>query len=433
MGERPIKSRWLGCLTLSRLRGIIIDRCAWQHRVSESCLDPLPKVESAAPRLQRFRSRSILVALLGYHSALQQGAVASREFDSAGVRIVRYKATDKPTVRFWLSVKPSFEVGGLEASDVEFNHRQGYLNGARLSSGGYAVIDGDRVHYFNRNSQRVRIVGRRGQGPQEFRNLTSLCRTRGDTLVVNDGGNGRFAVLDGTGKVVRTFPQLGMRSFPANFCFQDGSLVLRQNTTRGVTREPIIRLVRINLTGAILNTIGEVSSRPADMVTQSTPFVATVGDKLYYGDGFAGHVVVFTATGTAIRTIRNADARSPITEADVQRRLGSLIDNRATGKAALAETRANAPSVWPAFERLFVAPDGTLWIQDYRPKLDVRDMWTALDTAGRVIGRLDMSAPRVTMFREIQGFGSKEVFFREYDSDGAVHLRVLPFERIQTR
>ena len=95
--------------------------------------------------------------------------------------------------------------------------------------------------------------------------------------------------------------------------------------------------------------------------------------------------------------------------------------------------RANPPRVWPAFDRVFVGPDGIVWVQDYRPRLDVPDMWTALDTAGRVVGRLNVSAPNVTAFRVVLGFGRNEVFLRQYDSDGAAHLLVFPLERGRAR
>jgi hypothetical protein len=84
-------------------------------------------------------------------------AQEARSRDSAGVRIIENPARKDAPVRFRLGDKPLFEVGGIESNpDEEFDHKQGYLRGVRLSDGGLAVMDVSRVHYFDENGKRVR-------------------------------------------------------------------------------------------------------------------------------------------------------------------------------------------------------------------------------------------------------------------------------------
>jgi hypothetical protein len=153
----------------------------------------------------------------------------SRSRDSAGVRIIENSARKDAPVRFRLGDKPLIEVGGTESNpDEEFDHKQGYLRGVRLTNGGLAVIDVSRVHYFDASGKRIRIVGRKGQGPEEFQYLTAICRTRGDTLILNDSHNRRLSILDGSGRILRTILQGDNGSAPFSFCLDDGSFLLQR-------------------------------------------------------------------------------------------------------------------------------------------------------------------------------------------------------------
>lgn len=92
--------------------------------------------------------------------------------DSAGVRIIDNAARMDAPIRFALGARAVFEVGGLEKSEAtEFNHMAGFLNGVRLYDGRFAVIDMNRIHYFDSRPRRIRIVGRNGSGPAEFGTL----------------------------------------------------------------------------------------------------------------------------------------------------------------------------------------------------------------------------------------------------------------------
>ncbi len=235
-----------------------------------------------------------------------QGTVQSPIIrDSAGVRIIENGARMDAPIRFALGARPAFEVGGLEDSEsTEFNHTAGYLNGVRLSDGRFAVIDVNRIHYFDSRARRIRVVGRNGSGPEEFRYLTALCRTTGDTLVVVDSHNGRLAIIDSKGNVSRTFPTGDTRSLGSGSCLGDGSMVVVRPIGGGIARDRRGRLMRLRLDGTTANVIGEVILHPVSLVTQVVPHVATFRQKVFFGDGAAGQVLVFNATGSLSGIIR---------------------------------------------------------------------------------------------------------------------------------
>jgi hypothetical protein len=375
------------------------------------------------------------VLLLQAVSATAAPAQLPRVRDSAGVRIVENGARLKAPVIFRLGTTPLFEVGGLEEKpDVEFSHNQGFLTGARLSGGGLVVIDTDRLQYFDAASRRVRIVGRRGQGPKEFLYLNSICRTRGDTVVVSDSHNHRMAVVDEAGRIVRTFPADGLRIPPYTFCFNDGTLVLYRNETAfGTTR---VQLQRIRLDGSIMNQIGNFPTRETDFWTQSMPGVVAQGQKLYYGDGHTGQVLALGMTGSLLAIIRSADPRVRITQADAEKRLRASfrpLGSAAQKSAFVERIRAKPyPSTWPAYDRIHVAPDGTLWIQDYRVSRPGADGWTAFDSSGHMLGRLLIPKPtNGDIGLEVMGFGTNEILLRRRDSMFAVHLAVYPILKLK--
>jgi hypothetical protein len=258
-----------------------------------------------------------------------------RSRDSAGVRIIENSARKDAPVRFRLGDKPLFEVGGIESNpDEEFDHRQGYLRGVRLSNGGLAVIDVSRVHYFDASGKRVRIVGRKGQGPEEFQYLTSICRTRGDTLILNDSHNRRLSILDGSGRIVRTILQGDNGSAPFSFCLDDGTFVLERSMGEAGARQS--RITRLRTDGSIVNPVGAFP-RTFDMVTMVTETIAASGEALYRGNPFTSDIHVYDASGRLRRVIRTADQGARITDAEAEERMAMTIPRNVT--AAERKTR----------------------------------------------------------------------------------------------
>ncbi|MBL0172717.1 MAG: hypothetical protein IPP90_18815 [Gemmatimonadaceae bacterium] len=381
-----------------------------------------------------WRASSEAVALL-----LAIGATASiahaqapKSRDSAGVRIVENSARATARVLYTLGPVARFDVGGLEQNpDMEFNPNQGYLRGAWLSNQGLAVIDEVRVHVFDSKGKRLTIAGRKGKGPEEFTYITSICRTRCDTLVVNDANSRRVAVLTGAGSAVRTFPQDSLGSPPFSGCFDDGTVVLNKSLNSAPGMPATMRLTRVRVDGTPVNRIGDFDAGTFDMVTQSAPTVVVSGQRMYWGDPRTSEVRVFSATGKLLSIVRSADVGAAISSSEVEQRFRSTIP-RNTPESEVTKRLDRMRSLphathWPTYRDIQVDPAGQLWIQDYATTYPSADGWTLFDAKGTLVGRLVIPAPKEgERPLQIISFGSNEIFVRQSDADGAAHLRVYP-------
>jgi len=365
--------------------------------------------------------------------ATRTAAQESRTRDSAGVRIIENAARKDAPVRFRLGDKPLMEVGGREFNrDEEFEHNQGYLRGVRLSNGGLAIIDVSRVHYFDPIGRRIRIVGR-GQGPQEFEYLMSICRTRDDTLILSD--RGRISVLDVRGEILRTVPRTDIGSAPFNFCLGDGTFVLTQSENVGAGQ---YRITRLQTDGSVVNVLGTFPRPAFDMVTMVGPAVAASGDGLYYGNPFTGEIRVYDPSGTLRRIVRTADQGDSITSEEAELRMARTIPRNVTPaehKERMDRMRSRPYArTWPVFFDLVAGPDGTIWVQDYPRTPEMPDAWTAIDSTGRIIGRLVFPAtPERAIRSNVLSFGSDYVMLRRFHADRSSSIAIFPLVKLDDR
>ena len=381
--------------------------------------------------LALFATAVPLSSLLATRAAAQE----ARTRDSAGVRIIENSARKDAPVRFSLGDRPLMEVGGREFNrGDEFEHNQGYLRGVRLSQGGLAVIDVSRVHFFDPIGRRIRIVGR-GQGPQGFDYVTSICGTHGDTLVLSD--RGYISILDVRGDILRTVPRTDFGSAPFSFCLGDGTFVLEQSLGDvGARRQQ--RITRLRTDGSVVNVIGTFPRSPLDMVTMVGPAVVASGDGLYYGDPFTGEIRVYDPLGTLQRIVRTADRGDSITSAEAERRMAMTIPNNVTPdehKARMDRMRSRpyAPT-WPVFFQLEVGSDGTIWVQDYPKASETPDAWTAIDSTGRIVGRLVIpTVTEGTIRRHVLSFGSDNVMLRRFNADRTSSIAIYPLVKLAGR
>lgn len=356
--------------------------------------------------------------------------------DSAGVHIVENPSRAKAPVVFTLGATARFDVGGLEQNpDDEFNPRQGYLRGAWLSGGGLAVIDVVRIHYFDKAAKRLRIAGRQGKGPEEFTYVTSICSTRGDSIIVNDQNSHRMAVLTGAGAAVRTFLQDSIGSPPFDGCFDDGTVLFQKSMMSAPGTPVTMRLTRVRLDGTIANPIGDFGAGTFDMVTQVSATAVARGQRVYWGIPQTSEVRILSAAGKLVGIVRSADVGAAITSEEVEQRFRATIPlNTPPAQVKERMDRMNSlphASTWPTYRGFEVDPKGRIWIRDYSHTYPSPDGWTLFDEQGRLVGRLVIPAPKQgeRPFQVI-GFGVDELFVRRSDEDGGAHLTVYPIVRL---
>jgi hypothetical protein len=378
-----------------------------------------------------------LVTLMVMQVSLSAQAPSTR--DSAGVRIVENPARQSFPINLKIGEQAILDVGGLhdDNPDEEFVANQGHLRGVRLSNGGLAVIDVNKVKYFDATGKLVKIAGRDGDGPGEFRSLTSICRTRGDTIVVSD--RARLGVLDKDGTVVRHFPNAAPRFLPYDGCFADGTVLLTTLALRTPTPANVTwHLHRVRLDGTVVASLGSIVGRGLDMVTQLDVAWAAGGNRFYLGDGNRDDIPVYQlpATGAALAelkpqmSIRTADAAVAISAADAEEKLASSIPTNvsAVERTARLDQMKAMPraATWPTFNHIHVDPAGNLWVSDYKRTWQSPTGYSKFDVIGRLVGRLVVPAPTEAGYTQVISFGVNDILVRRQDADGGEHLTIYP-------
>lgn len=120
--------------------------------------------------------------------------------DSAGVKLVRFADLTALSVPE-REATVSLEVGSRSGTELF------QVSAARLLESGELAIGNSgtaEVLYVDPAGDLVRRAGGEGEGPGEFRAITSFPDARGDTLTVYDVRLGRLTVLDPEGAVVET-------------------------------------------------------------------------------------------------------------------------------------------------------------------------------------------------------------------------------------
>lgn len=356
--------------------------------------------------------------------------------DSAGVRIITTPLLAPAPANLVLG-KPLSEVGGLNEDPAkEFDHKQGYLRAVTLSTGGMAVIDVVRLHYFDKTGKLLKIVGQAGAGPEDFRYIMSVCVTRGDTVVTYDNRNARMTILDGTGKIVRTIPKERNGSLGFDACFGDGSFALTTTTYGNAGQPSTSKLTRMSSEGKVLNVLGEWSGSPFSFVTMSEVTALAAGTHLYRADPDAAEVTTYDLTGKLTQKIRFNDPRIAITDAEIEDALKSTIPTNtpaAEVKQQMERMRAmDHPTHWPLLGRMHADPLGRIWIQ--RRPLDRKEapVWTALDANGKVVARLVLPV-RGKFPTEVIAFGNNSIIMRRFDDDMATYLTTYPLVSAATK
>jgi len=101
-----------------------------------------------------------------------------------------------------LSGKPTQEIGTIQGdSDYVFGN---VASVRHLTSGNLLVADAmaDEIFEYAPNGTLVRRIGRKGDGPSEFRALSHLHVIHGDSILAEDGVQGRVSVFDSAGHFV---------------------------------------------------------------------------------------------------------------------------------------------------------------------------------------------------------------------------------------
>lgn len=386
----------------------------------------LPNDDQFRP-LKLVRLGSALGAVMLITSCAQ---VDERQWDEVppSVSVVVAEGRADAPEAFRLEDRAVLVVGGTQADpDDELDAGQGYLRAARLGDGGLAVIDVDKVRVYDATGALLRTIGRRGAGPQEFRYLTAICATRGDTIVVHDTHNTRLGVIDPhMGTIVRMISATN-DWLPPSACLADGTFVVGRFVVDSVAEEFGYDVIRRRLSGDSVAYLGRAMRSRSMARMEGAISIAATEHQVHIARPQFSEVRAFAPTGELSRVLR---MRNPIRELSATKAsvLGAQVAAGSQGQVAPPEVAATVQL--PFFQRVMGDPAGRIWIQDLLAPGYTTDVWTAYESDGTRLGTLSIPRAARGEVTEVIAFVRDGILMRRNAPDGAAIVGVYPLERL---
>ncbi len=401
-----------------------------------------------------FESCSFLGLLTLLPACTDAGSPASFSVrDSAGVRIVEsHQAEWDPDGGWRLSAEPILQIGEREGEEsLQFF---GVTGGARLSDGKIAILNnGTRtIRVYGPDGSFIREFGRDGEGPGEFRALSSVHVLPNDTLLLWDGRRRVFSLFTSPGEFVRSQrltwvgseALIGIRPLP------DGRLVVK--TYAGPGREELGSgtgihravgpLLLFDREGVLLDTIGlfpnaesaifELAGQPGYTVP---PF-----DKNFFFDVWRESIILGTAermevlfwdvTGGPRALFRDLGSDLTVKQEDRDWYEEHFFPDAVTPEAQQERTMLLRDLMFPetraAFTDLEVDPAGNIWLRTGRHIFYYAESreWTIFSSAGGLLGTISLPVG----FKSLE-FGSDEILGVWKDDLGVEFVRVYSIEK----
>lgn len=376
--------------------------------------------------LRRFATAvSVLKCLLGWlplvavacHSSAGQRAAAWAR-DSAGVTLttVTVPAEDVPD---WglrptaLTIPRPEQAGAPDFVEV--------ADALWLSNGRILVVDrgASAMHVFGGDGALRTTLGRRGQGPGEFRQIGVVTVTGEDSIFAHDPVRRTLQVFHPDAGLVRTVslvssadgdarPRALWRSGPSRFV----RLSLRSQPLTSVPANGqwtrwgstvVLALVdeagdslaeRVEFEGeySALGQMGDVR-----LPFSNRPLVFVGAQAMVYGSGQTFELTFADVATFARRMqVRWPSIREPIQTAEIDRLTATrLARSRSQMARTLVSTqfsRRLLPSFRPALGGVLISPDGHIWAGRFEPAIDYpsETLWYVLDAQGTPLGRVPL-------------------------------------------
>lgn len=372
-------------------------------------------------------------------------AARTRVFDSAGVTIVENSDAHAPEIASWpVDSVPILRIGREDSSDVyRFDGVRGI---ARLSDSTIVIAEGSpSIRFFDKHGQFLHAVGRRGDGPGEYRVINFIHRFHGDSLLVWDYPRLHVTMLAPDGTFARSVQGPVTEGFFADDAFPDGSLL--GTYSRGVTADNAVSgilhvtdaVVRVTPGSDALDTLALVGTAPSfisggeHFLVRSIPFsadVATVaaGQGAYVASTAAFDISYYRAEGQLARIIRLNRPPAPINESARDHFIASRLANARSDADRQRQLALYDglpfPDNFPAFSAMTVDADSNLWVRAYTTSDSVPSQWTIFNPAGRLLAEATTPA-HFTVFE----IGRGDILGVQEDSLGVQQVRVLGLQK----
>ena len=336
---------------------------------------------------------SLLLAVVAFAGCDAAPPSPTTAGDSAGVRVV---VSDPYRSDAMCSVgeEPLLVIGDREDDPA---HLLGQVAGAaRLSDGSVAVVDGTvgEVRIFDQTGEHVRLMGRIGEGPGEFRNAWYIWVLPGDTLWVGDYRPWRYNVFAPDGEWLRAVEMdpLYLNPSRGGGALANGTLVTSRMEGRGTQsfETPDTLVVEAHgpdgkLSGVVAQLphrrLDEVSDGPPDFgvdpLFDAAASVSARGDRIAIGTTGEPEVRILDSQYQLTTIVRWEDDDRAVEAADVRAYQDEILARRGGEPgpfdAALLSSERPVAEVFPAFSSVLVGVGGHLWVFRYRrPGVEVR-------------------------------------------------------------
>lgn len=372
--------------------------------------------------------------------------------DSAGVRIVASSRSvwTGATGRWSVDTVPFLSIGSSDGEEIYQFHR---IGGAEKMGDGRILVGNagtGEVRIFDSTGRFIRRFGRQGAGPGEFDQFSSLelWAGPGGIVLVEDGGNLRVNVYDSGGAfrhAIRLVPPPPAGRASAHGVFADGSLLGMApfgalQAPPGALVQPTISYDRYDTTGAVLNRVAAVPSRPRIVheygaITHypfvplsAEPLVAAGLDHVALVRGAAPEVELRALDGRLRSIFRWRPKISRVTDIWERFRTADLASNPDTAQRRTYEhfyaMALPLPEFTPAARSLLIDSEGNLWFDRYRLPWDVYPTWDVLTPDGTWLGAVELPIG----LRPFE-IGPDYVLGRWRDSLGVEYLRMHRLRR----
>jgi hypothetical protein len=353
--------------------------------------------------------------------------------DSAGVTIIESVAPAWTDAERWaVAPEPLLRIGVADGDESYVLHAPSHVR--RLSDGRVVFGNaGTELRYYDAQGRYLRTVGRRGDGPGEFRSILAIEPFCGDSLLVQDSFE-RLSIFDGQGGFVRTIrlshdlPREGALADriipqprpPALIGrLNDGTLLFRRyagshpaTVDEGRYQDTVL-VVHYAADGQPLHGVAALGGVVQHRVTVGArrfafnlPFarnavVGVHGSELFTGTQESFEVIAWSASGEPRRIIRLLRPNQPVTREDVRAFEEQLAEtNRAreeSGADLVTRPALPYPATMPAYGALRVDREGNLWVRAYAPNPSEETPWHVFAASGSYLGELLLPGGRFTL------------------------------------
>jgi hypothetical protein len=361
-------------------------------------------------------------------------AQAIQRRDSAGITIVTSPpgVADRPS-GWTLDSEPDLQMG-VSAGDsrYEFSRIAGI---APLPDGRIAVVDGAscEIRFFDARGVFVRSVGRRGNGPGEFRQPRLVPALRYDSLLIADNSLSRLTTFRLDGTVAPTVPTSGR--YLALGQIAPSRIVAISPLPLVASADPTVnhhqRVIRlISVPGGESDTVaafpfliisarGPTGEHFSDFPPFTGPGIAAMGrSAVFAANGVDADIRKYDATGRLTAIYRVGKTLVPVSPRQFSDSLARVWGRWAGAAVGRIASEVPVSRAQPPWKSLAADADGNVWAEMHDGVVRNTVDWTVIASDGAAIGTVSTPANY-----DVRYIGADFVLGVWRDADGVEFVR----------